>query len=193
MSRFLIFILLFSFSLPALSQNTAFPGAVSLTAGAKLLFKNVKTKIPDADKNFLFRQTGLSLAADKNSFVISDMPVETGVFPTDMNNDGKEEIFIVLNSAAVYGNVGSNFLLFIKNASGAYNLQKEASGGLPVIFASKNMGYNDLMIGGPGFLFPVYRWNGTKYIPYKKIKDEALSNTKSFEIEEFSAAYTSKM
>jgi hypothetical protein len=33
---------------------------------------------------------------------------------------------------------------------------------------TKNLGYPDLMIGGPGFEHPVWRWNGKEYNVYKK-------------------------
>jgi hypothetical protein len=52
---------------------------------------------------------------------------------------------------------------FIKNAAGKY----EANVGFPGVTADpkpeKSQGYPDLLIGGPGFCFPVWRWNGKAY------------------------------
>jgi hypothetical protein len=174
----------------------AFPGtssAATLAEGARLMFKNVKTKTLDAEKNFLFQKTGLHLAADKKGFMLEEFPVEVSVYPTDMNGDGKEEIFIVMYSPAMYGNVGTDFLLFIKNSAGAFVKQTDIGGGIPTILTAKSGGYNDILVGLPGMEFPVYKWNGTKYIRYKTIKDAAMKTVKTKDIKAFSEMYSAKL
>ena len=180
------------FVLPAQNRNKSL-GAIAtdkLTPGAALLFKNVKSSTTDAEKNKLYEGLHLKVATDKKSFVIDEYTVDTYIYPTDMNKDGQEELFVGLGSAALFGNVGESFMLYMKDNTGKYTQQPEISGGRPIILSTKNLGYPDILIGGPGFEFPVYRWNGTKYAMYKKMKDAALNSKNSTDLEAYSKAFT---
>ena len=79
---------------------------------------------------------------------------------TDMNKDGNEEVFIVMESSALFGNKGQDFMLYIKNSKGNFVKDPDLSGGIAMILSSKNPGYPDIAVGGPGFEFPVCRWDG---------------------------------
>ena len=139
----------------------------------------------------MFKKTGLELSKDKKQFMSGEYPIEVQVFPTDLNKDGREEIFVGLASTSLFGDTGESFLLFTKNSAGTY-VQHEALGnGRPVILSTKNLGYPDILIGGPGFEFPVLRWNGKKYMYSKMMKDAVLQKTKATDIDEFSKSYTS--
>jgi hypothetical protein len=162
-----------------------------LSAGAALLFKNVKSSLTVAEKNKLYQQLGLKVAPDKQGFMIDEAPVSVFAYPTDMNKDGKEELFVVFDGAALFGDRGS-VSLYIKNSTGALQQQPDISGGRPLILTSVNQGYPDIVIGGPGFEFPVYRWNGATYTLYKKMKDSALTEKNSKDIEEYSKLYMGK-
>ena len=54
---------------------------------------------------------------------------------------------------------------------------------------TKNMGFPDLLIGGPGFDFPIWRWNGKEYSFYKKITKKNLDKIKTINIVEASKVY----
>jgi hypothetical protein len=162
-----------------------------LTPGAALLFKNVKTNATVPEKNKLFQLLDLTLAPDQMGFTMAEYDVETYVYPTDMNKDGVDELFIGFGSVALFGNVGESFALYIKDKSGAYKLAESFSG-RPTILSAANLGYPDIMVGGPGFEFPVYRWNGRAYAMHRKIKDSALNNKNSTDIEEYSKSFTAK-
>jgi hypothetical protein len=41
---------------------------------------------------------------------------------------------------------------------------------MPEFQKTFNLGYPDLLIGGPGFEQLVWRWNGKEYQFYKKVK-----------------------
>ena len=79
-------------------------------------------------------------------------------------------------------------MLFMKGKTGGYKPQGNIGGGSPGFLRTKNLGYNDLYIGGPGFEFPVIRWDGKIYKYHKKIKDAQLANTT--DLVTFSKAYT---
>jgi hypothetical protein len=68
-------------------------------------------------------------------------------------------------------------------------------GGIAMILLSKNAGYPDIAIGGPGFEFPAYRWDGKKYKYFKKIKDADLQSNKIkyMDISQYSKLYTNTL
>lgn len=166
-----------------------------LSEGAALLFKNIKSSLPAEDRNSLFKKSGFVLSKDKKQFVIAasegmmDYPFPAFVFPTDMNKDGKEEIFVIFGNGYTSGQTGSSLLLFIKDKTGNYQTNFGFSGAMPVIMPTKNGGYPDLLIGGPGFEFPVWRWNGKEYVYYRKITDKSLGKLKTSSIEDESRIY----
>jgi len=165
-----------------------------LNSVATLLFKNVKTILTDAEKNVIATKLGFVLsgnneqpfASDKDS---KDFPFTATVYPTDMNKDGKEEIFILFGNTFTSGNTGSSITLFIKDAKGIYTDQLGFPGTLPDVLATANLGYPDLLIGGPGMEYPVWRWNGKAYAFSKNVKDADYNKLKMQSAEEVSKAY----
>jgi hypothetical protein len=167
------------------------------TGAVKLLFRNVTTTLQIDEQAEIFKKSGFTLSKDKKQFAIAGdeasliAPFDAEVFPTDMNNDGKEEIFIVFGNSYTSGATGSNVLLFIKDKAGNYQSNFGFSGTMPEIMPSKNAGYPDLLIGGPGFEFPVWRWNGREYVFNRKITDKLLAKTKTISVEMASKTYVS--
>lgn len=65
--------------------------------------------------------------------------------------------------AICYGNTGSHFWLMSKQANSSWKLMMSETG-LPEFLKFKGAGgWPDVMLGEPGFCFPVYRWNGRAY------------------------------
>ncbi len=58
----------------------------------------------------------------------------------------------------------SSVILFIRNAVGRYTAHLGFPGRGAVPLESRSHGYPDLLIGGPGFCFAVWRWDGTTYV-----------------------------
>ncbi len=184
----LIFLLLTStISLSSIAQD-------ELSEGVILLFKNVKTKLTDAEKNEIYTALGFMLTKDKTKFVDktdkdNDFPYDVSVYPTDLNKDGKEEIFVLLGNSALFGMAGATTDLFIKDATGKYILNS-LDGMLPLALTTANLGYPDLLPGVPGMELPEWRWNGKQYKFYKNIPDSAAQKMKTTNIEDLSKAYT---
>ncbi len=184
--------IVFIFSLIASLNVTA---QKSLSAGATLLFTNVKSVLAVGEKNEVFKKTGFVLSKDKKQFAFSadvtsmEYPFDARVLPTDLNKDGKEEVFIVFGNSYTSGQAGSNVLLFIKDKAGTYQANFGFSGTAPDILPTGNLGYPDLLIGGPGLEFPVWRWNGKEYTFNRKISDQALAKMRTTGIEEASKIY----
>ena len=188
MTRLLIAI--FALCFPFLLQ------AQSLTEGATLLFKNSKSNLTPSEKNKLFIDLQFRLSKDRNQFVADgdvnkEFPFDVHVMPTDFNKDGKEEVFIVYGNSYTSGGAGSSVVVFIKNAAGKYESQLGFPGTAPDVLATVNKGYPDLLIGGPGSEYPVWKWNGINYVLARKVKDSEYEKLKKTSLGEASKAYQS--
>lgn len=175
-------------STPLLSQT-------NLTEGAALLFKNTKSSLTPAEKNKLFIDLNFKLSKDRKQFVgdgddAKEFPFDVQVMPTDLNKDGKEELFITFGNSFTSGATGSSVIAFIKNAAGKYEANLNFPGMTPEALTTTNNGYPDLLIGGPGTEFPVWKWNGTAYVFSKKIKNSDYEKLRKTSIDELSQLYT---
>src|SRR5439155_1354378 len=77
------------------------------------------------EKNQVATALGFVLSNDKvqpfaQDADSKDYPFTAIVFPTDMNKDGKEEIFVQFGNSYTSGNTETSISLFIKNTSGVY-------------------------------------------------------------------------
>ncbi|MEZ5735911.1 MAG: hypothetical protein R3E09_08920 [Novosphingobium sp.] len=80
----------------------------------------------------------------------------------DLNGDGSPEAVITESSTYCYGNTGTGFSLVSRQA-GHWKLMLDSIG-IPTMLSTKGVGgWPDIEIGGPGFCFPVLRWNGREY------------------------------
>ena len=150
---------------------------------ATKLFENIKSTTTVAEKNFVATKLGFILSGNKDMpFALDkdskDYPFAAMVMPTDLNNDKKEEIFILYGNSFTSGNTGSSVALFIKNAAGTYEMNLGFPGTTPDILTTTNKGYPDILVGGPGFDFPVFRWNGKIYDSFKSVKDSEYEKLK---------------
>lgn len=88
-------------------------------------------------------------------------------FVRDLNGDGRPEAIIVEGSSFCHGNTGMGYTLVSKQADGTWRKVTQGTGMIEVL-KTKGMGnWPDLSIGGPGFCFPVVRWNGKGYAPHR--------------------------
>ena len=96
----------------------------------------------------------------------ADQPDPDGVrvdLYRDLNGDGRPEVILAEGGTFCYGFTGEGFALLTKEASGGWRLMTSGAG-IPEPLKTKGAaGYPDLSIGGPGFCFPVWRWNGREY------------------------------
>lgn len=82
----------------------------------------------------------------------------------DLNGDGRPEAVVIEGGAMCYGMTGQSFWLVSQQADGHWTLMT-SSIGIPEFLATKGVGgFPDIQLGGPGFCFPVVRWNGTAYV-----------------------------
>jgi hypothetical protein len=158
------------------------------------LFKQVKTKLSPAEKKQIATALNFIPSGKKDEpFALykdsREYPFQASTYPTDLNKDGKEEIFIVYGNSYTSGNTGSSVALFIAGKDGKYQPHLGFPGMAPDILQTGNMGYPDQLIGGPGFEFPALRWNGKTYDNFRKIKDADYDKLKKTDLAAISKTY----
>ena len=91
---------------------------------------------------------------------------EPGAIETyrDLNGDGRPEAVVTEGSSFCYGNTGTGFRLLSKQASGGWRKLYESPGIAEFLKTRGAANMPDLSVGGPGFCFPVLRWNGKTYV-----------------------------
>jgi hypothetical protein len=81
----------------------------------------------------------------------------------DLNGDGRPEAVITEGGTYCYGLAGAAFSVVSKRADGSWTLVV-TSIGIPVFLPERGVdGWPDIEVGGPGFCFPVLRWDGHEY------------------------------
>lgn len=130
-----------------------------------------KSKISQSDMEIIYKL--ISLEKRQDGYIAQECEnekVDPIVEMVDLNRDGVNEVFVLVNSnTGCYGFAGGNLILLVKDKKGQYNKNFDFSAGGYKILKTRNKGFPDIEIGGPGFCFPVWRWNGDKYEYYKKI------------------------
>lgn len=85
----------------------------------------------------------------------------------DINGDGRLEAVVTEGSAYCYGNTGTSFWLLGRQPDGRWTMIFNETG-VANFLSTKGAGnWPDVEIGGPGFCFPVLRWNGRAYVRHR--------------------------
>lgn len=91
----------------------------------------------------------------------------------DFNGDGRPEAVVTEGSLFCFGRTEVGYTVVSKQADGSWK-QITAGPGIvtvlptPKVVLAKTGGWPDLEIGGPGFCFPVERWNGREYALHRR-------------------------
>lgn len=85
----------------------------------------------------------------------------------DLNGDGRPDALVVEDGMVCNGSSGMRFSLVSQQADGQWR-ELFASSGMAEILSTRGAGgWPDVAVGGPGFCFPVVRWNGTAYVNHR--------------------------
>ena len=139
-------------------------GACEAANGYEMLFNSTISKLSQQEKQQIFTKLGFQLSKDKK-FIIDDTcgeDVSPVVEVVDLNGDGVEEIFVKWGNTCTSGMTGQSVTLFVKDLSGRYAEDLGFPGGYEKL-PTKNKGFPDLLISGPGFCHGVWQWTGVKY------------------------------
>ena len=81
----------------------------------------------------------------------------------DLNGDGRPEAIIAEGGTFCYGAAEAGYAVLSKQADGSWRKLSAGPGIAEPLKTRGTANYPDLSIGGPGFCFPVLRWNGKDY------------------------------
>ncbi len=133
--------------------------------GPALLFAQDRGTLSAVERQQIFESLWLAVDSTGTGYVDQScgQPADAVVSFSDLNGDGQQEVLVIFGNSCTSGMAGSSVLLFIKDSAGTYqpNLGFPAASAEPQ--STSHLGYPDLLIGGPGFCFPVWRWDGKEY------------------------------
>jgi hypothetical protein len=130
---------------------------------AAIVFGDSGKALPATDQQAIATQLPLKPGPEGLVDIVCEQPASSQVSLRDLNGDGTSEVFVLFGNACLSGFAGSSLALYIKDASGKYQVNLGFPAGGYDVLETKNAGYPDLQIGGPGFCHPVWRWNGKTY------------------------------
>jgi hypothetical protein len=134
-----------------------------------LLAMMVAASAPPADEAAIFAVAGFKKAEGEwrsDCYQPDQGSYEPGKIESysDLNGDGRPEALVTEGSGYCYGNTGTGFWVLTKGADGHWSKLYDSPGMAEFL---KTRGANrmpDISVGGPGFCFPVVRWNGKAYV-----------------------------
>lgn len=86
----------------------------------------------------------------------------------DINGDGRPDAVVGEDGSFCHGAAGTGFVVVSKQADGRW-LKMTAQSGMVEFLKTKGVGgWPDIAVGGPGFCFPVLRWNGRSYVYHRR-------------------------
>ncbi|QTQ31482.1 hypothetical protein [Aromatoleum bremense] len=125
--------------------------------------------LSDADTRAVFKAAGA--VPRKGGWVIctddpnaSDAMIDS---VRDLNGDGLPEVVLTEGGTYCYGHAGTGFQLLSKQPGGGWKVMAKDSGIPEFLKTHGANGWPDLSVGGPGFCFPVLRWNGKQYTHHR--------------------------
>ncbi|MCY1277429.1 hypothetical protein D9M69_171800 [compost metagenome] len=140
--------------------SAALPSAAALAAS---------TQLSPADQAAAFTAAGFILKGQQWSSGCDD-PGTTSYTPgsidqvLDLNGDGRPEAVISEGGTYCYGHTGAGYSIVSKQANGKWKRITNGTG-MPSFLKTRGAGgWPDIEVGGPGFCFPVERWNGREYV-----------------------------
>jgi hypothetical protein len=137
--------------------------------------------LSDADRTAIL--TTLGLSANPQGLVMNECGELSApqYLPAELGGPVGTAILFAIsggpNMAACYGD-GPDLHLMMREGAGWREVYS-ARGRVLIILPTITAGVRDIGDGGPGFSFPVWIWNGTRYAPAgREISDAELSKIK---------------
>ena len=134
-----------------------------------LLATLIAAAVPPADEAAIFGAAGFTRRGGKWRTDCDD-PGSSGYEPgaidtyRDLNGDGRPEAIVTEGGSFCYGNTETGFWLLSKKADGRWATLYRSQGIAELLLTRGAGKMPDISIGGPGFCFPIVRWNGKAYV-----------------------------
>jgi hypothetical protein len=137
-----------------------------------LLAAMIAANVPTAEQAAIFAAAGFKRAGSQWHSGCGDPGTESyepGALETlrDLNGDGRPEAVVTEGGTYCYGDTGTRFWLLSKQLSGSWKVMASEIGVAEFLRTKGAGGWPDISIGGPGFCFPVHRWNGKAYATHR--------------------------
>ena len=123
-------------------------------------------ELPAAERAAVFKAAGATKQKDGRWVICTDDPQTSGASldeVRDLNGDGRPEAVVNEDGTFCNGASGTRFAVVSKQADGSWRGMLDSEGIAEFLQAKGKDGWPDVSIGGPGFCFPVMRWNGNEY------------------------------
>lgn len=129
-----------------------------------------KNKTSQSEMEIIYESSGIEKKNDKFHLLDNtDIEVEPDIKHVDLNGDGIDEVFVMLNNySGAYGNAEGNLILLIKDKNKKFNKNIDYPVSAYSILKNKFKGYPDIDLTIPGYCSSVWRWDGKKYNFFKK-------------------------
>ncbi|MCO5124019.1 MAG: hypothetical protein M9915_09800 [Rhizobacter sp.] len=150
------------------NQQPAPPSAAAPSVTKTATSPEAATNLSPAEEAAAFKSAGLKKRGGQWQSDCGD-PGTASYSPgriaqvLDANGDGLPEAVIDEGSTYCYGGAEHGYWVVSKTAGGAWRLVTSGTGMVEFLKTKGVDGWRDISIGGPGFCFPVQRWNGKAY------------------------------
>ena len=148
--------------------------AESVQGGAALLFAGGSGRLSEEEQSEIFAQLGLRISDDAKVLVdeTCGQPVTYAVEFRDLNADGTDEVIVDAGNGCMSGAAGTSVTVFRRAPSGGYEPVLGLPGMIAEVREAANIAYPDLLVGGPGFCFGLWRWDGEQYAHFRNEAQE---------------------
>lgn len=146
-------------------RRIAFAALLPLIATQALAQNASVPAMPAAERAAIFKAGGAVLRGGKWLGCVEGPSPEPATIDLykDLNGDGRPEAVVTSYGTYCYGMTGQGYALLSKQPNGGWRLM-DGGQGIPEFLKTKGVGgWPDISVGGPGFCFPVVRWNGKEY------------------------------
>lgn len=146
------------------------PGAAPALASTEADSPAAPAAAPPAnDEEAILRAAGFSRRPDGWESGNCEAPHELSYSPGiverqgDFNGDGRPDAIVTESGGMCYGLTGQASWLMSRQADGSWKEMLVETANIEFLDRRGVDGWPDISLGGPGFCFPVVRWNGTSY------------------------------
>ena len=125
---------------------------------------------PNASPNVaIFKAAGATKRGARWKICVEDLDASARIDRiADLNGDGRPEAIVSEDGSYCHGAAGTGFTLLSQQVDGKWKAIL-AIDGIPEFLKTKGVGgWPDISVGGPGFCFPVLRWNGRAYANHRR-------------------------
>ena len=134
------------------------------------------SEVGATERDAAIAAVGLPPAPEGGVINACDEATMPDVYPAELGGDVGRALLVVVGGGPTtltcYGMSGMKFFLLARDSTG-WKTIFEGQGHF-VVMESEHLGVKDVAVGGPGFEFPVFEWNGSKYVFARTVSDGEL-------------------